>query len=868
LPATTESAKTQTIALVDALNDPHAEQDLKVYDEIFKLPLCTTANGCFTKVNQEGKRSPLPETSPESSVEISIDIELAHATCRECHILLVEADSTNYKDYEMAEDRAVAMGATEISNSWYGEEPVSDSAAFNHPGTVITAASGDYGYRNWEVKEETPVEEIKQGQVNYPASSPHVVAVGGTSLELESPPDTWSETVWNDGGSGCSEHFAAPPWQQELPDWASVGCASKRAVADIAAEADPYPGFAIYDSIPYETRKGWQRRGGTSAASPLIAGVFALAGGAHGVEYPAKTLYENERKDELGEPEPSLRDITSGTNGECATRARCSVAEQEASCNHEAICVAGPGYDGPSGVGTPVGIKAFEATGEPGKAAQAIEFTSSAPGSASVGGPTYTVAASASSGLATFFTSGTPFVCAVEGSTVSFLGVGTCTIDADQAGDGEYKFAPQASQSFSVARGSQLIVFTTGAPGAAVVGGPSYTVAATASPSGLEVSLSSETHSVCSLAGSTVTFIGVGTCTIDANQPGDSDYKPARQASQSFWVAKGSQLVTFTSSAPGSATVGGPAYTVAATASSGLAVSFSSPTPEVCSVAGSTVSFVSAGECTIDANQSGDADYEAAPEAQQSFTVGKGRQLIDFTSSAPGSATAGGAGYAVAATASSGLAVSFSSATPSVCSVNEATVSFVGAGTCTIEANQEGSSDYDAAPQAQQSFTVGSAAASSTLSFVSSFTPTPNSSFSLLAKPTVNPKTGAITFKASIVDPGTFSWLLTFPNGTFGAFPASRQKCDTGQINLNGKCRPEKVIFGRGATALSAAGVVRFTITPSASALKALENALKHGRALSITATLTFQSSLGGSPVVHTLSITDRLTRIGKHGKS
>ena len=537
LPSSPASA--QTIAIVDAYDDPTAEKDLKVYDEEFGLPPCTGANGCFTKVDAAGKKKPLPEVDGEWALEIATDIEVAHATCQSptCHILLVEAESSSYADLEAAESRAVTMGATEISNSWYGEEPAGDSAAFNHPGTVITAASGDEGFLNWDAEEEV-------GLVRYPASSPHVIAVGGTRLSLNSPSSTWkSEVVWNGygaGGSGCSEHFPAAAWQWELPNWASVGCSPRRAVADISADADPYTGVAVYDSTeeapgvtPY-----WTPVGGTSVGSPLIAAAFALAGGAGGVEYPARTLYENAVR-----VPASLHDIVSGSNGECTQRvnleglAPCSASEEAASCSGRAICLAGPGYDGPSGVGTPNGLGAFEAVVNPAKKTQAIEFSSVAPASAKVEGPGYAASANASSGLAVFFTSGTPSVCTVEEATVSFIASGTCTVDADQAGNAEYEAAPQARQSFAVGKGSQVITFTSSAPSAASVDGPAYIVVASAS-SGLGVSLASGTPSVCSLEGTTVSFTAVGTCTIDASQAGDADYGAAPEAQQSFAVGK------------------------------------------------------------------------------------------------------------------------------------------------------------------------------------------------------------------------------------------------------------------------------------------------------------------------------------------
>jgi Subtilase family len=382
LPTSTAPASTQTIALVDAYDDPTVEADLQHYDQQFDLPECTVADGCFRKVNQAATSSPLPsstaEAAPRWSQEIATDVEMAHGVCRSCHILLVEAESEHFDNLEAAEQAAVALGATEISNSWGGAEPEFDSPAFNHPGIVITASAGDDGYRNWISEHLGPF-------TSYPAASPHVVAVGGTRLLLNEPTDSVriGEEVWNDGaeedgfkelasdgagGGGCSELSTAPAWQRSLPNWAAVGCGEKRAVADVSADADPFTGVAVYDSTEVEGRKGWSTIGGTSVASPIIAAVFALAGGAHGVAYPAQTLYENAAKSSS-----SLHDITSGSNGECLEpldpeddQSSCPAEEEAAkSCNGKAICLAGPGYDGPTGLGTPNGLAAFEPTEAP-----------------------------------------------------------------------------------------------------------------------------------------------------------------------------------------------------------------------------------------------------------------------------------------------------------------------------------------------------------------------------------------------------------------------------------------------------------------------------------------------------------------------
>jgi Subtilase family len=390
----------QTIALVDPYNDLGAEADLKAYDEEFGLPACSPSNGCFEQVNQKGgKGLPFPsslgerhtaellcedgngpqneaacETVEEAdgwSLEMSLDIEVAHAICQNCHIVLVEAQDSAHASLEAAEETAArphgdgGVGANEVSNSWGSKEPASDGEAFNHPGIVVTASSGDSGYLGWEGEGPAGVE--------YPASSPHVVSVGGTSLTMAGVGgQAWaSESVWGESGGGCSVNFPAPAWQRAVSDWSAVGCGtgseSRRASNDVAADADPYTGVAVYDSVPYLTPgepprdgsvPGWTPLGGTSVASPLVAAMFALAGGSHGVAYPAQTLYSH-----LGSA--LLHDIAEGGNGKCEGfyGDGCSgsmVPLSPEDCGSGAlICSAAAGYDGPSGVGTPDGIGAF-----------------------------------------------------------------------------------------------------------------------------------------------------------------------------------------------------------------------------------------------------------------------------------------------------------------------------------------------------------------------------------------------------------------------------------------------------------------------------------------------------------------------------
>ncbi len=380
----------QTIALVDAYDDPEAEADLSVYSQAFglpQLPPCKTGavSDCFEKVNQSGETGNPPVAHDQQEIEeasdwageISIDIEVAHGICRNCRVLLVEASSAGGLALEAAVQTAERLGATEVSNSWAGGEPEYEriGSPFDDPGVVITAGAGDNGYLDWAAANQYEI------GANFPASSPYVIAVGGTKLTLTAAGTRASETIWNEdsrkdvGGGGCSSWFSASAWQTAVPDWEAVGCGvgaqAKRAVADIAADSDPDTGVAIYDSAPYylgpgfEVTPGWQTIGGTSVASPIIASMFALVGGAQNAEYPAATLYSH-----LGGT--SLYDVTAGGNGKCDDNYKngCEGSMSSPSdCGAAAlICNAGPGYDGPSGVGAPAGLAAFEVGPETGHA--------------------------------------------------------------------------------------------------------------------------------------------------------------------------------------------------------------------------------------------------------------------------------------------------------------------------------------------------------------------------------------------------------------------------------------------------------------------------------------------------------------------
>jgi hypothetical protein len=322
----------QTVAVVDAYDDPVAASDLAVYRKQYGLPPCTTANGCFRKVAQNGSTH-YPATDYGWATEISLDLDMVSATCPGCHILLVEATDDSIQNLGAAVDEAVKLGAKYVSNSYSGpEDPQEtswDSAYYDHPGVAVVAATGDYGYDNLEAGAGNYT------GASYPAVSPYVTAVGGTTLTRDSGSARgWDESAWFGSGSACSSYEAKPAWQHDS------GCVL-RTEADVAAVANPNTGVAVYDSYPIPgagtTLPGWHVVGGTSVASPIITSIYALAGTPLPGTTPASYPYAD----------PSaLNDITTGSNS-------------NEGCTPAYLCTAGPGYNGPTGLGTPDGVAAF-----------------------------------------------------------------------------------------------------------------------------------------------------------------------------------------------------------------------------------------------------------------------------------------------------------------------------------------------------------------------------------------------------------------------------------------------------------------------------------------------------------------------------
>lgn len=320
----------QTIAVVNPFDYPTAEQDLAIYREANGLPPCGEEFRCLRKVDQHGGTD-YPRGDQDWASLAAIQLQMATAVCPNCQLLLVEADTATFDDLAVAVDTAAELGADVISNGYRGTEyPGVPALAthYDHPGVVITAPSGNLGFAGES--------RGTRGMREYaPAVFPTVIAVGGTTLARDGSARGWSETAWgfqsrfgwSGSDSGCSVYIAKPRWQKDRL------CGDRRTVNDVAAVADSRTPVAIYDSFGYP---GWVEASGTSVSAALIAGVYALAADADSVD-SARHLYAHARE---------LFDITSGSTGHCGGR-------------DNYLCTAVPGYDGPTGLGTPNGIGAF-----------------------------------------------------------------------------------------------------------------------------------------------------------------------------------------------------------------------------------------------------------------------------------------------------------------------------------------------------------------------------------------------------------------------------------------------------------------------------------------------------------------------------
>jgi hypothetical protein len=352
-----------TVAVVDAYNDPTAVSDAAVYRAAAGLPALTP--GQLTVYNEDGQTSPLPAEAPAAAngdwtEEESLDVDMVSAICPLCNIDLVEANSTGLDDMFTADQSAATiLGAKYVSDSWGTPEatgePTIDSEVFSTPGVVYLAAASDTGYGN--------------GVINYPAASPNVVSVGGTTLATADNSRGWTESVWNTlsdaagagaTGSGCSEFEAQPSWQKSIPIISSA--CPNRVANDVAADADPSTGAAVYDTSDGNT--GWFEAGGTSESTPLIAAVFALADNdGNGGNNAADSIYTHTS---------DLNEVTASNNGACTESVLCTATG------------AADTYNGPTGWGTPDGITGFESNSA---AADTVTVTSPGTQTGTVGTP-------------------------------------------------------------------------------------------------------------------------------------------------------------------------------------------------------------------------------------------------------------------------------------------------------------------------------------------------------------------------------------------------------------------------------------------------------------------------------------------------
>jgi subtilase family serine protease len=390
----------QTVAVVDAYNDPTAASDLAAYRSAAGLPALTS--GQFTVYNQNGQTSPLPATPPTSddwTLEESLDVDMVSAICPLCKIDLVEATNDSGNGLYVAENTAATtLGAKYISNSWGGSETSTDltydSEYFGHSGVVYTASSGDNSYG---------------AGVIYPATSPNVVGVGGTSLSTASNTRGWTEKVWytnsSEGtGSGCSSNEPQPSWQKAVSNLASA--CSHRVDNDVAADADPATGAAVYDTS--NGNGGWNEVGGTSQSSPMIAAVFALAGNnGNGGNNAADSIYTHTG---------NLYEVTASSNGSCSPSVLCTATG------------AANTYNGPTGWGTPNGLTAFQSTSGGGGGGNTVTVTNPGSQTGTVGTAAslqISASDSASGQTLTYSASGLPAGLSINSSTGLISGTPT-----------------------------------------------------------------------------------------------------------------------------------------------------------------------------------------------------------------------------------------------------------------------------------------------------------------------------------------------------------------------------------------------------------------------------------------------------------
>jgi subtilase family serine protease len=306
----------QTIAIIDAYDDPNIESDLAYFSQAFGLPSCSSSTGCFRKLYAAGYQ---PATDGGWSLEIALDVQWAHAIAPQAKILLVEAKSSSMNDLMAAVDMAVKNGASVVSMSFGGPEFSGQSyydSHFGASGVTFIAASGDSGHG-----------------VEYPAASPRIVSAGGTTLNADAYGNYVGESAWSGSGGGVSAYSSEPSGQTYWP----LPYAGHRGVPDVGYNADPSSGVPVYTSVPYNGQTGWFQMGGTSAAAPQWAALFAIANSQRAAIGKPRLSASYNALYSVGKASyTNFKDVTTGSNGSCG-----------------AVCQASGGYDYVTGLGSP-----------------------------------------------------------------------------------------------------------------------------------------------------------------------------------------------------------------------------------------------------------------------------------------------------------------------------------------------------------------------------------------------------------------------------------------------------------------------------------------------------------------------------------
>jgi hypothetical protein len=697
-----------TVAVVDAYDDPNAASDLSAYRAAMSgaqdpntglvdssvPPLCspTVTTGCvtFTKVNQSGGTN-YPASNTGWVEEISVDLDMVSAICPACNIVLVEASSNGMPDLAQAVTEAETFHPAVVSNSYGGGESsseTSDNSIYAASATTaITAATGDTGYGT-----------------DFPATSPGVTAVGGTTLSYTGtgPSLAWdAQTAWSDTGSGCSAYEAMPEWQDDQGVYDLAADCTGRQVADVSADANPATGVAAYDTFG---ESGWLVLGGTSVSTQIIGATYALAAGTGSLEPSPEALYPDMGGTATG-PTPGLVPVGSGSNGSCG----------DYLCN--ASDTLSGGYNGPTGLGTPYGLSAFLAQSPTPTGTVTIEVSGSQTYGSSA--PTFSYTDNAPSGIDV----GSALTCSTvdRGTSISpSLGAGSYSVDGSSCSGLSLSGTGASDYTISYAGVSDGFVVNP-APLNITASSPSMTYGGevpTITPNyqsfvNGEGPSSLSTTPTCSTTATSSS--PVGTYPSSCSGAVDANYTIS-YVGGSVAVGQGSQAISFTPPAPG--TVGGSATLSATGGASGNPVVFtvdSTSGAGVCNVSGTdgtTVNYTGVGSCVIDADQAGNTDYSAAPVVTQTIPVGQGSQAISFTPPAPG--TVGGSATLSATGGASGNPVVFtvdSTSGAGVCNVSGTdgtTVNYTGVGSCVIDADQAGDTDYSAAPVVTQTIPVGS----------------------------------------------------------------------------------------------------------------------------------------------------------------